>query len=52
VTVNLSPELEARVQEFIARNGSEDLAALVEDTIREFLDHVVVDLDALGPSAE
>jgi len=40
VNVNLSPELEARLQEYVARNGGEDVAAIVEDTLSQFLDEV------------
>jgi predicted transcriptional regulator len=54
VNVKLSPELEARLQEYVARNGSEDVAAVIEDSLGQFLDATESedDLDELRRSLE
>jgi predicted transcriptional regulator len=52
VNVKLSPEVEDRLQEYVARNGSVGIDAVVEETLKEFLDEVEGegDLDELRRS--
>jgi Arc/MetJ-type ribon-helix-helix transcriptional regulator len=40
VNIDLSPELEARLEEYVSRNGSEDIDAVVEDMLKQALDEI------------
>jgi Arc/MetJ-type ribon-helix-helix transcriptional regulator len=54
VNVKLSPELEARLQGYVAGHGAESIASVIEDSLSRFLDDVEGegDLDELRRSLE